>query len=169
MKKKMMFICAFIILPVLFIGGLVTAAVMTISHSHTADTTVSATTIMVTVYPSAETGTAATQAAIEVTKDATGHEIENPLQIVPVTEIPEAELNYMGSDKAIFDAQMNEFIIGYGYQNAAEIRFDSAEIKQKSKDQYLLMIFDIKTTMYKDPSIVVKYRKKDHSFEMQMW
>ena len=77
--------------------------------------------------------------------------------------------DYLGDDISLLEEKIKEFVIGYGYQNAKEIRFDESEIVKEGREETYIMTFEIKTSLYKDPIIVVKYQKKIHWFDIEIW
>ena len=170
MKEKTKFIICGIIVPILFMIGLVTAIILSIQNKDNEsaiETTIqSIETVSEEMTSNNEKSTESKET--ETTEpETTDYEVEKLFSSAPIKNMTDKEMNYLGNDMYLLEEKINELIIGHGYQNADEIRFEESEFSEDEKT--FVMTFVLKTHLNKDPYIVVKYQKEIHTFDLQIW
>ncbi len=171
MKQKTMFIICGVVVPTLFVIGLMIAIILSIRNK---DNKVSEKITMQSIETESGEMVSNKEKIVETTIDekatelnTTDYEVEELGLSVPIKNMTNKEDDYLGHDKSLFEEKMNEFIIGHGYQNADEIRFEESELNADEKT--FIMTFVLKTHLSKDPYIVVKYQKEAHTFDIEIW
>ena len=162
MKQKAKFIVYGVVVPILFI--IILSMAIIISLQNKSSEIKETESVVMTSDNEKITETTIQQTSESDTAD---YEVEKFQSKVSITAMTEHEIEYLGKDKATFEQKMNEFIVGYGYQNCEEVRLEESEYNEE--EQVFIMTFVIKTHLSKDPYIVVKYQKKNHTFDIQIW
>ena len=169
----MIFIVCGVVVPILFIVILVLAIIFTIQNKDKMNTEKATMQNIETesVVSFSDTDNVKIEETTIVKKDSeintTDYEDEKIQSAVPITGMTQKEVDHLGDDKTSFEQKMNEFIVGYGYQNSEEIRLE--ESKLDAEEKTFIMTFVLKTHLYKDPYIVVKYHKPARKFDIQIW
>lgn len=171
MKQKTKFIICGIVVPALFIIGLVIAIIFSIQNKDNEvahETTIkSIETVSAEITSNDKTDIETINVEYTTEADTTDYEVEQLFSSVPIKNMTDKEMNYLGNDMYLLEEKINELIIGHGYQNADEIRFEESEFSEDEKT--FVMTFVLKTHLNKDPYIVVKYQKEIHTFDLQIW
>lgn len=171
MKQKAKFIICGIVVPILFIIGLVAAIIFSIQNRDNEvahETKIKSTeAVSVEMTSNDETAIENINSEYSTESDTTDYEVEKLFSSVPIKNMTDKEMNYLGNDMSLLEKKINEFIIGHGYQNADEIRFEESEFSKDEKT--FVMTFVLKTHLNKDPYVVVKYQKEKHIFDIQIW
>lgn len=170
MKEKTKFIICVIVVPALFMVGLVTAIILSIQNKDNEsviETTKQSIEIASEKITSNDKKSIETKETETTEPETTDYEVEKLFSSVPIKNMPDKVVEYLGDDVSLLEEKTNEFIIGHGYQNADEIRFEESEFSEDEKT--FIMTFVLKTHLNKDPYIVVKYQKESHTFDIQIW
>lgn len=170
MKQKTKFIICGIVVPALFIIGLVTAIILSIQNKDNEfviETTKQSIEIASEEITSNDKKSKETKETETTEPEITDYEVEKLFLSVPIKNMTGKERKYLGNDMSLLGEKINEFIIGHGYQNAGEVRFEESEFSEDEKT--FIMTFVLKTHLNKDPYIVVKYQKESHTFDIQIW
>jgi hypothetical protein len=166
MKQKTMFVMFGIIIPILFIICLITAVIFSIQKKNEQSTEQNTTAGIEQSVINPEETSELTE-TLNSNETVTDYEIESEESTVPITGLTDKELGYLGEDKSILDEKMKEFIIGYGYQNATEVKLEESEFN--SEEAVFIMTFVLKTHLNKDPYIIVRYQKTAQTFDIQIY
>ncbi len=170
MKEKTKFIICGIVVPALFMIGLVTATILSIQNKDNEsviETTIQSIETVSEEMTSNDEKSTETKETETTESETTDYEVEKLFSSVPIENMSDKVVEYLGDDVSLLEEKINELVIGHGYQNADEIRFEESEFSADEKT--FIMTFVLKTHLNKDPYIVVKYQKESHIIDIEIW